>query len=345
MIQIICNGWTAKYNTLVSGKSARTYYIGTYMKPLFTMLLTLLITNPSYAVEKASEKRLDEVAQRGANVMPFDLELTTHIFTKTPKGGIQQVIVKNRKNTQQLKLIRQHLTKISNEFKQGDFSGPAKIHGKSMPGLNALSKAKQDQIKIVYKDLVDGAEITFSSNESAIIKAIHHYFDAQLRDHARHTVSMRPMHDMAQHSQHQSRIVSSVLTESGTDIFATIQEVIHKLSTDPDTDWSKVNLEALRQHLRDMFEFSYNVDVLSQQAIEHGVKIKVKPVTVRAEKALDKVLNAHPMMLKMETGWDMQSTKTDREYQIIVTTTNPSEIDKIRGLGYIGLLAIGNHHQ
>jgi len=315
------------------------------MKSLFAMLLTLLIVSPSYAVEKASEKRLNKVAQIGTHVMPFDLELTTHIFTKTLMGGIQQVIVKNRKNTQQLKLIRQHLSKISNEFQQGDFSGPAKIHGNTMPGLEKLSLAKPNQINIAYKDLVDGAEITFSSHEPAIIKAIHQYFDAQLSDHARHAVSMRPMHHMAQHSQHQSQMVSGVLTESGTDMFATIQEVIQKLSADPDTDWSQVNLEALRQHLRDMFEFSYNVDVLSQQAIKHGVKIRVKPVTVRAETALDKVLNAHPMMLKMETGWDMQSIKTDGEYQIIVTTTKSSEIAKIRGLGYIGLLAIGNHHQ
>lgn len=118
-----------------------------------------------------------------------------------------------------------------------------------------------------------------------------------------------PSHNMAQHSQHQSRRVSGGLTESGTDMFATIQEVIQKLSADPNTDWSKVNLEALRQHLRDMFEFSYNVDVISQQPIEQGVKIRVKPVTARAEHALDRVLGAHPVMLKMETGWDMKSNE------------------------------------
>jgi len=315
------------------------------MKQALIMILTLLLISPCYALEKASEKRLDEVAQRGAHVMPFDLELTTHIFTKTPTGGIQQVVVKNRKNTQQLELIRQHLTKISNEFRQGDFSGPAKIHGKAMPGLETLSQAKHNQINIAYKDLVDGAEITFSSHKPALITAIHQYFDAQLRDHARHAVSMRPKHHMAQYLLHQSQKTSGRLTESGTDIFATIQEAIQELSADPNTDWSKVNLEALRQHLRDMFEFSYNVDVLSQQAIDHGVKIRVKPVTVRAEKALDKVLNAHPMMLKMETGWDMQSSKANGEYQIIVTTAKTTEVNKIRGLGYIGLLAIGNHHQ
>ena len=147
------------------------------------------------------------------------------------------------------------------------------------------------------------------------------------------------------HQMHQLQPAQVQLTEAGTDLFATIQEVIRKLSADPNTDWSKVNLEALRQHLRDMFEFSYNVDVISQKPIDQGVKILVKPVTDRAEQALDKVLSAHPMMLKMETGWTMQSSKRDGQYQLIVTTTKPTEVDKIRGLGYIGLLAIGNHHQ
>jgi hypothetical protein len=151
--------------------------------------------------------------------------------------------------------------------------------------------------------------------------------------------------DSSPQSSKHSQFASSGLTESGTDLFATIQEVIRQLSADPDTDWSKVNLEALRDHLRDMFEFSYNVDVISQRPITHGVRILVKPVTTRAKQALEKVLSAHPAMLKMETGWDMQSSKVKDQYQITVTTTKPAEIDKIGGLGYIGLLAIGNHHQ
>jgi hypothetical protein len=152
-------------------------------------------------------------------------------------------------------------------------------------------------------------------------------------------------HQPNHHLQHHAEKVTSVLTESGTDIFATVQEVITRLEADPNTDWSKVNLERLRQHLRDMFEFSYNVDVISQQAIEQGVKIVVKATTPRAEKALTRVLNAHPAMLKIETGWTMRSQLQKDRYEITVTTNKPSEIDKIRGLGYIGLLAYGKHHQ
>jgi hypothetical protein len=138
------------------------------------------------AVEKASDARLDEVARRGAHVMPFDLGQTTHIFTKTEKGGIQQVIVKESSNAGQIKLIRAHLLKISREFMQGDFSDPAKIHGENMPGLAELRKAKQGLIRIEYKELAEGAQIDYSTNDPGLIHAIHQWFDAQLSDHERH---------------------------------------------------------------------------------------------------------------------------------------------------------------
>ena len=166
------------------------------MKQLLIMILSLLVINPCYAVEKASEKRLDEVAQRGVHVMPFDLELTTHVFSKTAKGGVQKVIVKNIKDTAQIRLIREHLIKISREFQQADYSGPAKIHGENMPGLETLRNAKPDQISILYKDLPNGAEITYSTDIPILFTAIHQWFDAQLSDHARHAISGHASHKM-----------------------------------------------------------------------------------------------------------------------------------------------------
>lgn len=161
-----------------------------------SVLIALLVTIPTHAVEKASEQRLDEVVQRGSHVMPFNLEQTTHIFSKTGKGGVQQVIVKDPANTEQIKLIREHLTKISHEFQQGDFSNPAKIHGDAMPGLDELRKAKPNQIEIVYKELPNGAEINYSTDSPILINAIHQWFDAQLSDHARHAISGHSNHQM-----------------------------------------------------------------------------------------------------------------------------------------------------
>jgi hypothetical protein len=159
--------------------------------------LTLSAIFPVHAAEKADGKQLDEIAERGAHVMPFDLEKTTHIFTQTPNGGVQQVIAKNKSDTGQINLIRAHLSEVYSEFKQGNFSNPEKIHGKNMPGLAELKAAQSGQVKFEYEELSDGAQITYFTEVEKLKHAIHQWFDAQLSDHARHAVpghSHHPMH-------------------------------------------------------------------------------------------------------------------------------------------------------
>jgi len=135
------------------------------------------------------------------------------------------------------------------------------------------------------------------------------------------------------------------LTEPGNAIFGTVQEAIRKLEADPDTDWSNVDMEALRQHLIDMRNVAVYVDVTSREEIDTGLQFRVEATTDPAEASLARVLQAHPKQLKRETGWNMQVDKQYEGYSITVTTENPGEVEKIRGLGYIGLLAYGAHHQ
>jgi len=138
---------------------------------------------------------------------------------------------------------------------------------------------------------------------------------------------------------------SALPTEAGNDAFGTIQEIVAILEQDPNTDWSKVNLEALRLHLADMQDMTQNIDVLFQQPIEGGMMAIVKPTSERASKALQTVFNAHPMVLKSESGWDMAVEYQDGQFAVRTTSANAAEVDKIRGLGYIGWMAMGNHHQ
>ena len=145
---------------------------------------------------------------------------------------------------------------------------------------------------------------------------------------------------MHMHSGNQT-----VLTEAGQDAFGTIQEVITALEDDPHTDWSQVNLEALRQHLLDMQDMTLHVDVLSSHFITNGLEVEIMPTTERSMLALQRVLAAHPAQLKNETGWNMQVTTLAEGYRLIITTDNIMDVDKIRGLGYIGLMAYGGHHQ
>ncbi|HEX3034586.1 MAG TPA: hypothetical protein VHT73_05545 [Thermodesulfobacteriota bacterium] len=145
---------------------------------------------------------------------------------------------------------------------------------------------------------------------------------------------------------HMSSVKEVPLTEPGNAVFAAIQEAIGQLEADPNTDWSKIDLEALRRHLVDMHNFMVNVEVLEQKPVEKGIHIEVRPVSALAGATLDRVLSssAHPAVLKHEAGWDMRVSKQGNIYIIVVTTDNSQEVDKIRGLGYGGIMAYGKHH-
>lgn len=152
-------------------------------KLLCSMLLSIAAAAMPTAALPADVQRIDDVARRGAEVMPFDLKATTHIFTKTADGGVQSVVAKNPKDAAQVTLIRSHLNDIRVQFLTGDFAGPSHIHGQDMPGLRELEAAAPGQIRIAYADLPDGAQLAYSTKSPELVAALHAWFDAQLSDH------------------------------------------------------------------------------------------------------------------------------------------------------------------
>jgi hypothetical protein len=127
--------------------------------------------------------RQQEVAQKGAMVMPFNVHNSTHMFQKNPSGGIQQVIAKNPKDQKLIEAIRDHLLMEAERFGKGDYSDPMKIHGKGMPGVKYLSAVKPGQIAITYRNVPSGAAVDYVGADAATVGAIHKWFDAQLSDH------------------------------------------------------------------------------------------------------------------------------------------------------------------
>lgn len=169
---------------------------------LLAVMMTAVLSTAAYAQQSASSARLDEVAERGRHVMPFHLDKTLHIFNKTQHGGVQQVIAKQATDSEQIGLIRQHLLEISERFKQGDFSRQQIIHGDNMPGLQDLS-ANYRNIRFDYRPLPNGAEIEYAAEDTALVDAIHRFFNAQLSDHAHHASDGQPM--KCEHMPHGHR--------------------------------------------------------------------------------------------------------------------------------------------
>lgn len=165
-----------------SSKDRKSFWLigGVVIVTAIAALVSVYVTG-----EVTPPGRQEEVAARGAQVMPFDLEQTLHIFEKLADGGLQRVVVKDPSNKEQVSLIRAHLEEEAEKFHWGDFSDPAKIHGEDMPGLAEL-KAAAGKIDVLYTPLPEGAQIRYTTKEPALVMAIHQWFDAQVSDHGRH---------------------------------------------------------------------------------------------------------------------------------------------------------------
>ncbi|WP_434660853.1 aspartate carbamoyltransferase [Paraburkholderia sp. A3BS-1L] len=144
------------------------------------VLLGIVVAPPPTLADVTARQK--EVAQHGADVMPFSLAATTHVFTKTADGGIQRVVTKHP-DAKQTALIRGHLAAIARRFSAGDFGAPEQIHGNDMPGLAVLRTAQPGELKIDYRDVCSGGEIVYRSEQPRLVAALHDWFDAQLSDH------------------------------------------------------------------------------------------------------------------------------------------------------------------
>jgi len=143
----------------------------------------------------------------------------------------------------------------------------------------------------------------------------------------------------------QHEAAAAVPTQSGQAAFATISEIVKMLEADPRTDWPKVNLEALRQHLIDMDAVTLRARVRTQQ-IPAGLTMDVTgDPTVAA--SVRRMVSAHAPMLESLGGWRASSTPIPGGVRFMVAASNPGDgatIARIRGLGFIGLMAQGEHH-
>lgn len=138
-------------------------------------------------------------------------------------------------------------------------------------------------------------------------------------------------------------------TRSGQEAFATLAEVVRILSADPKTDWAKVNLELLRQHLIDMDDVTMRSTV-QQAPIAGGVVFSVTG-TGRTREAIRRMAMAHGMTITPTDGftWSAREIPEGAEVTVRVRAIAGAQagaraVARLRALGFHGLLTLGDHH-
>lgn len=128
----------------------------------------------------------------------------------------------------------------------------------------------------------------------------------------------------------------------GQDAFGAIQEVVQILQADPATDWSRVNISALRQHLIDMNEVTLRA-VTAERNLDNGIEIAVTGEG-RTLDAIKRMVPAHVSEL-VKLGWNAKTDDLPNGVRLTVITIDPKETIKLHALGFMGIMVQGGHHQ
>lgn len=149
--------------------------------------------------------------------------------------------------------------------------------------------------------------------------------------------------DMVHSDAEMSDSMGNVPTMPGQEAFGTIQEIINILDNDPNTDWSKVDIDALQQHLIDMDELTMHADV-QREDIPGGLRMTITG-SGRTIDAIKRMVPTHnDMTLSSVDAWNTTVQEIDNGEILTVTSENNAETEKLRGLGFIGIMAISSQH-
>jgi predicted RNA binding protein YcfA (HicA-like mRNA interferase family) len=144
------------------------------------------------------------------------------------------------------------------------------------------------------------------------------------------------------HAKHMHGGAAVVPTHPGQEAFGTIQEIVRILEADPATDWSKVNIGALREHLIDMDEVTMRAQA-SERPLADGVEITVTGAG-RTLAAIKRMVPAHTREL-VALGWSASTQDLPNGAKLVVTASDPQQVVKLKALGFMGLMVQGAHHQ
>jgi len=151
--------------------------------------------------------------------------------------------------------------------------------------------------------------------------------------------------DHAAHSALLASCAGAVPTMPGQAAFGAISEVVRMLKADPRTDWSRVNVEALRRHLIDMDDVTMHA-VVAQRNVASGLEMEVTG-TGNTAAAIKRMAVNHSKMLDQGTEYHVVAREIANGAVITVTSRDGSDarmVAQIRGLGFAGLMTEGDHH-
>src|SRR6266576_6116137 len=118
---------------------------------------------------------------RGKAAMGVDQYTSTHHFDSLSDGGRIELQV-DTPDSVGVARVRSHMREIARAFKAGDFSTPAAVHLRDVPGAKVMA-AKRALITYEASDLPRGAELRIRTQDVDALRAIHEFMAFQRSEH------------------------------------------------------------------------------------------------------------------------------------------------------------------
>lgn len=147
-------------------------------------------------------------------------------------------------------------------------------------------------------------------------------------------------------AQHDHAMMQGPLpVQPGQAAYGVLAEVVRILEADSATDWTTVNLEALRQHLIDMDAVTMRATMTARN-VDGGVEARFTGAGATVG-AIKRMVLAHARALDALPDFRVTASETSSGATLTVTAERADDarlVTKIRGLGPAGLLVLDDHH-
>jgi uncharacterized protein YjhX (UPF0386 family) len=130
--------------------------------------------------------------QRGKIAMGVDQNSSIHKFDDLADGGRIE-LQRDRDDTAGVRTIRDHLRDIEKAFSTGDFSTPAFVHMRDVPGTRIMT-ARRAFIRYRFEPLSRGGQLRITTTDSSALEAVHQFLAFQRDDHHASGQTMHGMH-------------------------------------------------------------------------------------------------------------------------------------------------------
>ncbi len=171
----------------------------------------------------------------------------------------------------------------------------------------------------------------------------HNMVHSQGMAHEKGMLHNQGMNNQQSEKKQTSTTQGDTPTETGQSAFAAIAEIVAILNANPNTDWSKININSLREHLVDMNEVTTKAN--AKQLVTGNTVTFTVTGKGRTLKAIQTMVIAHSYELDKIDGWKVSASKIPDGAVLTISSNSKTEIVKINALGFFGVMSMGAHHQ